>query len=173
MACGGSAVRQGGVVGNHALGGGGGGLAAQAGPGPGGGAQAQLGFAAQGKDLGQHAGGGTGGAQGAGQLRIARTGIGKDDVKQFEADTGTVQGLAEVGHGGARPGPGADGLQAGIVNVDEDDALLWGGAGAAAPEQVAPVFLQFVQQLGGSGVQPGPQQCGQGKQHQAGLPGVV
>ena len=83
------------------------------------------------KELGNNAGGAA--LQGLGKGRVLGLGAVKEDVDDFEADALLVEGLQQLGHTVAGPGPGAQGLDAFFVDVDDDNATLLGGVVGQGP----------------------------------------
>ena len=79
---------------------------------------------------------------------IARTRIGQDDVVDLgpRAKRGKLGG--KTGQALARPWPGTEFGQAGLVDVDDDDPVFLGFARESTPEQVAGAFIDGLQAAG-------------------------
>ncbi len=83
--------------------------------------------------------------QGFGQFTGAGSGVGKHHVIELQGSSLFVQGVHEVGLGLARPGPGTDPLEAGVVDVDHDDAALLGRLRAELPDQIRAALIDLLQ----------------------------
>jgi len=79
------------------------------------------------------------------QRGVVRGGRGKDDVEDLQAGAFGCQFVAERGQALAWPGPGPKLVQAGFVDVNEDDAAFRGRAGAGAPGPVAGALFKGVE----------------------------
>ena len=109
----------------------------------------ELAFIVKGKYLGQYRGCSVDGAvacgKGAGQISQSFTTIGKNNVKQLEANALLVKFTGQFCNGFSGPGPWADAAQTGVVYIYQYDAPFCLGAGTDLPEQVGGALVYLLQ----------------------------
>ena len=103
--------------------------------------------------------------QGLGKGRVLGLGAVKEDVDDFEADALLVEGLQQLGHAVAGPGPSAQGLDAFFVDVDDHDAALLGAVVSQGPGAAGQAVVPALQCGGQASLQEhgGQQRQGHGQ----------
>ena len=85
------------------------------------------------------------GRQRRSQLGGAFARVGKNHIEELEADAVAVELAYQSGHQRTWPGPGAEGGQTGVVDVDHHDAAFDFRLGTQAPDQVGATLVDHVQ----------------------------